>query len=189
MSAPQHAPGQPPGAPSPPAPEATGSILSLPGEAPPALLALTRAVAALGGATMLAAAFLVTVSVLGRWANIGPVPGDFELVQLSTALGVFSFFAYIQARRGNIVVDSLTGRLPKVVTRGLDAMWDLVWAGFAALIAWRLFIGAGEAATSGTTTMMLAMPIAPAIYVASVLAGLLAVTGFITAFMLLRSLK
>lgn len=134
---------------------------------------------------MLAAALLVTVSILGRWSGVGPVPGDFEFVQMATALAVFAFFPYCQARRGNIVVDMLTTGLPKRAQQVLDALWDLVWAGFGALIAWRLWIGATEAANNGTTTMMLALPVAPAIYVASVLAGILAFVAAVTALMLL----
>jgi TRAP-type C4-dicarboxylate transport system permease small subunit len=128
----------------------------------------------------------VTVSILGRWSGLGPVPGDFEFVQMATALAVFAFFPYCQAKRGNIVVDVVTQNWPARAQHVLDAMWDLVWAGFGAIIAWRLFVGAGEAARNGTTTMMLALPVAPAIYVAAVLAGVLSLVAAITALMLLR---
>ena len=51
-----------------------------------ALMATTAWIAVAGGLLSIAAALLVTVSVVGRWLGFGSVPGDFELVQIAVAL-------------------------------------------------------------------------------------------------------
>ena len=61
---------------------------------------------------MLAAAIMVVVSVLMRWLIRYSVPGDIELVQIASALAVFCFLPLCQGRRGNIMVDTFTARLP-----------------------------------------------------------------------------
>jgi hypothetical protein len=78
---------------------------------PPLIERLTARVAALGGALALAIAGLVVVSVLGRWLFSSPVEGDFEFVKMATAIAVFAYLPYTQARRGNIMVDTFTSRL------------------------------------------------------------------------------
>ena len=57
------------------------------------LTVLSRLLALFGGALLLGVTTLVVVSVSGRaliWAGLGPIPGDFELVEAATALAVFS---------------------------------------------------------------------------------------------------
>jgi hypothetical protein len=55
-----------------------------------------------------------------------------------------------------------------------------------ALIAWRLGTGALEAGRSSTTTMVLLLPIAPAIGACAVLAGFTALIALAMAVMRLR---
>lgn len=55
-----------------------------------------------GGFLLTAAAILTVISVTGRaliWASLGPVPGDFELVELTCAVAVFSFLPWSQINR------------------------------------------------------------------------------------------
>ena len=49
-------------------------------------------------------------SVLRRWLFSTPIPGDFELAQIGTAVAVFAFLPYCQVVRGNIVVDTFTAQ-------------------------------------------------------------------------------
>jgi TRAP-type C4-dicarboxylate transport system permease small subunit len=142
---------------------------------------LARVLAVAGGLVVVGLALTVTASVLLRWLANGGVKGDFEIVQLGLALAVFSFLPLCQARRGNIMVDTFTSRLPDSVQRGLDAFWDLVLAAFAGLIAWRLWLGAGEAISSRTSSMVLGMPIGWAIGAASIMAAILALVCVVTA--------
>jgi hypothetical protein len=81
-----------------------------------------------GGAVALAVAAVVVVSVLRRWLFSQPIPGDFELAQIGTAVAVFAFLPYCQVVRGNIVVDTFTSGLPARVRGRIDALWDVVYA-------------------------------------------------------------
>ena len=59
---------------------------------PPGLLdRIVTALAVAGGALSLGVAVLVTVSVARRWLGFQPIPGDFEFVQMATAVSIFSF--------------------------------------------------------------------------------------------------
>jgi TRAP-type C4-dicarboxylate transport system permease small subunit len=109
------------------------------------------------------------------------VNGDFELVQTGLAVSVFAFLPLCQAHRGNVMVDTFTSRLPARVQGAIDAVWDLVYAGFAAFIAWRLSVGAAEALSSQTTSMVLGLPIHYAIGACAAMAAFLALICVLTA--------
>ncbi len=118
-----------------------------------------RLMALAGGAALLAAAALTTVSVLLRWITSQPVKGDFELVSIGSGLAVLGFLAWGTARGSNIMVDSLTSWLPARVTGAMDAVWSLAWAATALLLAERMARGALDTLASGTRTIgLLALP-------------------------------
>lgn len=147
---------------------------------------LARLLALLGGALAVALALLVSTSITLRAFGLGGVRGDFEFVQMGVALIVFAFMPWCQARRGNVMVDSFTTRLPPRFQAALDAFWEVVFAAMMALIAWRLGVGAMDAASSSTTTMVLLMPIAPAIAACAGLAGFTALVALAMAVARLR---
>jgi TRAP-type C4-dicarboxylate transport system permease small subunit len=142
--------------------------------------------AILGGLLIVAAALLVCTSVGLRWATNDSVPGDFEFVQIAIALAAFSFLPFCQARHGNIFVETFTTRLPIAWRNAIDAFWDMVYAAFAGLIAWRLAVGAVETITNKTTTMVLGLPIGWVIALTALMAGLLTVIAVQTAVDVLR---
>jgi len=157
-----------------------------PAGAPPALLdRVAAALAVAGGLLILGAAGVVVVSVVRRWAGSQPIPGDFELVQMATAVAVFAFLPYCQLRRGNIAVDTFTARLPAPVNAVLDASWDLVYAVSMGLIAWCLLNGTAEMLRNGTTTMVLGLAVWPAIAACMTLAAVLAVTACVSGLRLI----
>ena len=157
----------------------------LPEHSPVARVA--RALAIVGGLLSVASALLVTTSVTLRWLGFGSINGDFELVQIGVALSVFCFLPLTQARRGNIMVDTFTARLPLRVQRAMDAFWDFVYAGFMALTAWCLMNGARDALASGLTSAMLGLNLWPVFAATVLLILLLVVTAVDTALQLLRS--
>lgn len=149
---------------------------------------VVEAVALLGGALLVGLATLVTVSVTLRSDLIGQsgVPGDFELVQMATAVAAFCFLPYCQLRRGNIFVDSFTMKLPLRVQHGIDAFWDGVYGLVMALIAWRLAVGARSAFASGENTMVLQLPSYVPIGLCAALAVLVSAAAFVSASRLVR---
>jgi TRAP-type C4-dicarboxylate transport system permease small subunit len=144
-----------------------------------------RALALCGGILLLAAGGTVTASVLLRWLAGNGINGDFEMMEMATALAVFAFLPFCQARRGNIMVDTFTGWMPPHGRRLLDALWDLAWAAFAALIAWQAFKGGLEEISYGTTSMSAGIPVGPMIVATALLAAVLAVVTLVTAVRLL----
>jgi TRAP-type C4-dicarboxylate transport system permease small subunit len=148
---------------------------------------LTGLVAILGGLLALAVALLVTTSVLMRWLFNAPIDGDFEFVKMATAIAVFAYLPYTQARRGNIVVDTFTGWLPERARNLLDAFWDLVYAAFMGYVTYAMIWGTHAAFTNGETTMQRQLLIWPSIALSTALCGLLVVTALATAARLLTS--
>ena len=53
---------------------------------------LSSAFAIVGGATLIILVILVVTSIIGRAIFSRPVPGDFEIVAIGTAISVFLFF-------------------------------------------------------------------------------------------------
>jgi TRAP-type C4-dicarboxylate transport system permease small subunit len=146
---------------------------------------LTAAVAVLGGLISLATALVVTASVIGRNALGEGVPGDFEYVQMGTAIAVFAFLPLCQLRRGNIVVDTFSTRWPPRFSAVVDALWDLVYAGIMGLLAYSLFHGARDVRANGTATMVMGLPIWPAVLACAVLCAFLSFICLVTAYRLL----
>jgi TRAP-type C4-dicarboxylate transport system permease small subunit len=85
----------------------------------------TGVLAMLGGILAIGIAVLVCISVLGRWLFLKPIEGDFEFVRMATAIAVFAFIPYTQARRSHIMVDTFTDWLPQRARQAIDALWDL----------------------------------------------------------------
>jgi TRAP-type C4-dicarboxylate transport system permease small subunit len=156
-----------------------------PSAAPGALQRVTGVVAVFGGLLALAVAILVTVSVSGRWLFGKPIDGDFEFVKMATAVAVFCYLPYTQARRGNIMVDTFTMRLPQTTQRRIDAFWDVVYALAMGALAYALFNGTMDSIRSGETTMQRQILLWPSIGLAAILCALLSATAFLSARALL----
>jgi TRAP-type C4-dicarboxylate transport system permease small subunit len=124
-----------------------------------AIALLARALAFLGGASLLVGGCVTTVSVLLRWTTDHPIRGDFEIVSIAAGIGIAGFLAYGTLMRANIIVDSFTTWLPARITGLLDGFWMLVWAAVTLWLAERLVFGTWDIWRSGTRTIgLLAIP-------------------------------
>ena len=115
----------------------TGRVLDL----------VCRVFAYCGGLVLVAAALVTVASVIGRFflfAGLGPVRGDFELVEISCAIAIFSFLPWCQLNRGHVTVDVLVDRMPKRVQAMFGVLGDLAIAIVSGLILWRIYLGFGE---------------------------------------------
>jgi TRAP-type C4-dicarboxylate transport system permease small subunit len=144
----------------------------------------TGALAMLGGIVAICIAALVCTSVLGRWLFLKPIEGDFEFVRMATAIAVFAFIPYTQARRGHIVVDTFTSWLPRKALAAIDAFWDLCFAAAMGFLAWGLYVGSREARENFETTMQLQLQIWPVILLCAALCAILSLTALATALRL-----
>jgi TRAP-type C4-dicarboxylate transport system permease small subunit len=124
----------------------------------PTIERLTRWLALAGGVIMLAAIAVTLASVIGRYGFSAPVPGDYELIELICAVGIFLFFPYAHATSSNIVVEFFTVRFPERHKRVLDLIHDLIFMAVAGLLAWRLGIGLAQKFQSGESTMLIRVP-------------------------------
>ena len=147
---------------------------------------LTGGIALLGGLLSLSTALLVVISVIGRKFFDSPINGDFELVQMATAIAIFSFLPYCQIRRGNILVDTFTTWLPPRANACIDAFWDMVYAGMMGVITVCLFTGVLEHYRSRQTTMLLQLIVWPALAICAALSLLLTFVALTTAVRLVR---
>ncbi len=153
------------------------------------LESITGWIAIGGGVLALAVSILVVVSVLGRWLFRAPIDGDFEFVEMATALAVFSYLPLTQARRGHIMVDTFTMRLSRRARDLIDAFWDLVYALMLGFCAFALFFGTANMFGNGQTTMQRQLPIWPSIGLSAILCTIAAFIGVATALSLYRRAK
>ena len=153
----------------------------------PRLIALAaKVLAVFGGTVALAVAAVVVVSVLKRWLFSQPIPGDFELAQIGTAVAVFAFLPYCQVVRGNIVVDTFTTALPAKLRGRIDALWDFVYALAMAFVAICLTRGTLATFASHEVSMVLRIPVWPGVAFGALACAFLAVVSLATALGLLR---
>jgi TRAP-type C4-dicarboxylate transport system permease small subunit len=156
--------------------------------APPRLLeAIAKLLALIGGTVAIAVAAIVVASVLSRWLFADPIPGDFELAQIGTAIAVFAFLPYCQIVRGNIVVDTFTAHLPARVRGRIDALWDIVFAVAMAFVAVCLTRGTLDTFASQEVSMVLRIPVWPGVAFSSFCCAFLAIVSLATASGLLRT--
>lgn len=143
---------------------------------------MSRFMAVLGGVVLVALIVLVTISVLGRGLNtfghsafltamspgaaqallgtgVGPVLGDFEMVEMGVAFAIFAFLPICQFYGMHATVDVFTNALPRRVNAFLIAFWEVALAAIIVLITARLFAGLENKYAYGETTFLLQLPI------------------------------
>lgn len=146
------------------------------------MMRLARFMAILGGIVLSLLILLTCVSILGRllngffhgdfmeslvpgfaaWAiemGIGPVNGDFELVEAGVAFAIFAFIPICQITSGHACVDVVAVRFPKKINRFLGMAIEILFAAVLVLIAWRLHAGMISKWSYGETTFLIQFPI------------------------------
>ena len=143
---------------------------------------LARFMAILGGLVLSALILLTCVSILGRSLNgilhsdfvmglapdlahwlidigIGPVNGDFELVEAGVAFAIFAFLPLCQITAGHASVDVVANSFPRGVKRFLRMVTEVLFAAALVLIAWRLAEGTVSKYGNGETSFLLEFPV------------------------------
>lgn len=126
--------------------------------------ALARLTAYLGGVVLLGIVVMTCISVAGRsltgtgW-GLGPIPGDFELVEIGIGFAIFAFLPWCQIKRGHATVDLLQPRLGRKLNAVIDLVSDILMFVAAALIGWRLWQGMLDKKSYGETTFILQFPV------------------------------
>lgn len=140
---------------------------------------LARGCALLAGVLMTLITLVTCLSLIGRNTTGTTLLGDYELTAVTAGAAVALFLPWCQLRRGNIIVDFFTAKVPDQINGVLDRFGALVFAAVMFLVAWRTGIGAQSSYDAQTTTMMLGFP-EWIVYVAMVpplfLTGVIAIT-------------
>ena len=123
---------------------------------------LARWAAILGGLMLALLMVMVVLSVSGRALvplGLGPVPGDFELVEVGTAVAVFLFLPWCYLRGGHASVDLLYERFAPSVRWAVTTLSDLLMLALWVVLTERLYEGMQEKREYMETTFILLMPI------------------------------
>lgn len=123
---------------------------------------LSQALAWFGGIVLTLIAVMSVASIAGRALShfgLGPVPGDFELVEAGTALAVFCFLPWAHLRRGHAVVDLLWGTYPPAMQRALTLLSDVLMLIVWVLLVWRMGVAMLDYRGNGETTFILQFPV------------------------------
>ncbi|MFD3188817.1 TRAP transporter small permease [Sedimentitalea sp. HM32M-2] len=146
------------------------------------MMGLARVMAFLGGVVLTLLILLTCVSIVGRLLNgffhgplmqslapgfarwmidigVGPVNGDFELVESGVAFAIFAFLPLCQITAGHASVDIFTNRFPARLNRFMRMITEIVFAAVLILIAWKLYDGMTSKMRYGETTFLLQFPI------------------------------
>lgn len=122
------------------------------------LSALARLCAILAGVLMTLITLVTCASLIGRNTIGTTLLGDYELTAVTAGAAVALFLPWCQLKRGNIIVDFFTSKVPDRINAVLDRFGALVLAAVMTLLAWRTVVGGINSYDSQTTTMMLGFP-------------------------------
>ncbi|PYG26711.1 TRAP transporter small permease [Pelagimonas varians] len=140
---------------------------------------LARVMAIIGGIVLTVLVVLTCVSVFGRGLNtlghagfmpedlgdaliatgVGPITGDFELVEAGVAFSIFSFLPVAQLYAGHATVDIFTSFLSTSLNKIIQAFWEVIFVIVMILITWRFYEGTVNKFEYGETTFLLQFPI------------------------------
>ncbi len=142
---------------------------------------VSRLMAVAGGLVLCFLILLTCVSVIGRtlntflhgwietiapefsaWAlglGIGPINGDFEVVEAGVAFAIFAFMPLCQYSSSHAFVDIFTSKLSGRANRILGMIIEIVFAVVLVLIAVQLFDGMMSKRRFGETTFLLQFPV------------------------------
>ncbi|PXW67684.1 tripartite ATP-independent transporter DctQ subunit [Loktanella sp. PT4BL] len=143
-----------------------------------AIHTLANVMALLGGIVLCLLVLMVCVSVsvrelsdlahggalrgLGEWLidlGVGPILGDFELVEAGVAFAIFAFLPLTQLSGAHARVDVFTKGLGPRVNAALSTFWTVVMAATIVLITWRLFAGMQDKIRYNETSYLIQFPI------------------------------
>ncbi len=123
---------------------------------------LSKLMAWFGAFVLSLLALISVISIIGRalsFAGLGPVPGDFELVEAGTALAVFCFLPWCQLNRGHAVVDMLWKSYPPAMRRALDIFTEALMLVVWLLLVWRMADAMLGYRENGEVSFILQMPV------------------------------
>jgi len=165
-----------------------------------AMMRLAKGMAVLGALVLSFLIVMTCISVLGRELNsvfnsdvlqslapgfsqamlewgIGPILGDFELVENMMAFVIFAFLPLTQIHSAHATVDIFTTRFPTRVLNWMAAVTEIVFAVVLIVFAVKLYEGMQAKMRYGETTYLIQFPVWWAYAAALVAAAIAALSG------------
>jgi TRAP-type C4-dicarboxylate transport system permease small subunit len=129
---------------------------------PHIIYGLSRAMAWFGGLVLTLIALVSVASIAGRALSgfgLGPVPGDFELVEAGTALAVFCFLPWAHLKRGHAWVDLFWPYYPAPMKKLLEVLADTLMLACWVVLVWRMGVGMMDYRENAEVSFILQMPV------------------------------
>ena len=118
----------------------------------------SKALAVASGLSLIAMALMSLRSIVGRAFFDSPLLGDYELVQMFSAIAVSLSLPYANWVKGHVIVDFFTAKAPASLNRWLDAAAQLLIAVFSAVLCWNTLRGLFDLKNTGDASMLLEIP-------------------------------
>jgi TRAP-type C4-dicarboxylate transport system permease small subunit len=116
---------------------------------------ICRFFAVCAGVMLVLMALMSLTSIVGRTLFDKPILGDYELVQMMSAVAVTMSLPFCQMIRGHIIVDFFTTGMPPRVNKVLDVVASLVLAVAAFIFSWRICLGMIDLYGNNDASMLL----------------------------------
>ena len=120
---------------------------------------LAYILAILGGIILVIVILINFISILSRIIFLNPLVGDFELVEIGSAIAICSFLPLCHLKKGNVIVDFITAKLNFKKIAFLDCVSSVIYGLIALFFTWRMFFGAKDMYNYQEETMLLQFPI------------------------------
>lgn len=123
---------------------------------------ISRVLAWVGSIVLLTLAVMIVVSITGRTLTnfgLGPIQGDFEMVEIGTALAVFCFLPWAHITRSHAVVDLFWRAYPPALQKVLIFISDLLMLVLWVVLIWRMMIGMESYRANGEVSFILQWPV------------------------------
>jgi TRAP-type C4-dicarboxylate transport system permease small subunit len=147
-------------------------------ESPPPFGWLDWSLGLLIAATLFSMMWVTFIDVVGRYVFNHPLQGAYEITELSLAVLVFGGLPLVTERREHVATPLFDNLLRGLGRRLKELAVDLSGMVACAVLAWRLWLQAGETASLHTQSQVLHVPMAPFVY-------FMALTSAISALVLL----
>ncbi len=122
------------------------------------LNACCRFFAICAGILLILMALMSLTSIVGRTLFDKPIMGDYELVQMMSAVAVAMSLPFCQMIRGHIIVDFFTTAFPKPANKFLDIVASVMLAIVGFVFSWRILLGMFDLRENGDASMLLNIP-------------------------------
>ena len=121
----------------------------------------SRTLGLVSALTLFAMMVLTFVDVWGRYLLRQPVFGGYEVTEFLMGVLIFSGLPILCAREGHVSIDIFDTLMPEKWRRPQRAAVNLISAAVLGVLAWRMFIQAGELWRNNEVTMTLKIPHGP----------------------------